>query len=54
MDLGQLNQQFNDALNRWITSAKKYFSGLSQMEWYGWGAFGLGFVLFVTGTVLLL
>ena len=54
MDIGQLNQQLNDALNRWISSAKEYFSSLSQMEWYGWGAFGLGFVLFVWGMVLVL
>lgn len=54
MDLGELSQQFNDSLNRWIASVKRYFSSMSQMEWYGWGAFAIGFVLFVTGTVLLL
>lgn len=53
MDLQQLNQQVTDALNRWLQGVAAYFSDLSQMEMYGWGAFGLGLVLFVVGLFLL-
>lgn len=53
MDLQQLNQQMNEALNRWLQEVTAYFSNLSQVEMYGWGAFGCGFVLFVVGLILL-
>ncbi len=53
MDLKQLNQQLNDALNRWLQATMYYFQHLSQLEMYGWGAFGLGFALFIVGLVLL-
>ena len=32
--------------------AKDYFSALSQMEYYGWGVFALGFVLFIVGVIV--
>jgi len=53
MDVQQLNQQLNEALNRWWNETVEYFANLSQQELYGWGAFGVGFILFVTGLVLL-
>ncbi len=52
MDLNQLNQQINVAVNRWLQATVEYFSNLSQMEMYGWGAFCLGFVLFIIGILL--
>lgn len=54
MDLNQLNQQMNDALNRWIQATSSYFSTLSQNEMYGWGAFTVGLILFVAGLILYL
>ncbi len=53
MDLQQLNQQLNDALNRWLQGVVAYFSDLSQTEMYGWGVVGLGLALFVAGLFLL-
>jgi hypothetical protein len=53
MDLQRLNQQVNDAVNRWIQGLSSYFSGLSRNEIYGWVAFCLGFVLVVVGFFLL-
>jgi len=53
MDFQQLNQQVNDAVNRFIQAATLYFSNLNQMEIYGWSAFGIGFVVFIVGIVLL-
>ena len=53
MDLQQLNQQVNDALNRWWSATMDYFSDLNQLEQYGWGAFCLGFVVFVVGLFVL-
>jgi hypothetical protein len=53
MDLPQLNQQVNDAVNRWFQGLASYFSGLSQNEVYGWVAFALGLILFIVGIILL-
>ncbi|MBR9692299.1 hypothetical protein GOV07_00015 [Candidatus Woesearchaeota archaeon] len=53
MDLNRLNQQVNEALNRWWAATVAYFSDLNQMEQYGWGAFGFGFVLFIVGLFVL-
>lgn len=53
MDLNVLNQQINDSVNRWLQAVQDYFSDLSTNEWYGWGAFGFGFILFVVGILLL-
>lgn len=53
MDFQQLNQQLNEALNRWWNATIDYFSNLNQMEMYGWGAFGFGFILFIVGLILL-
>lgn len=53
MDVQQLLDQLNDALNRWWQETVAYFSDLSRMEEYGWIAFGVGFLLFVLGFFLL-
>ncbi len=53
MDLQQLNDQLNEALNRWWGATVEYFSDLSRQEMYGWSAFGVGFLLFIVGLVLL-
>lgn len=53
MDFQQLNDQINDAINRWLDIAKEYFLNLDQNEQYGWGVMGLGLILFITGIVLI-
>lgn len=53
MDLQQLNDQMNEALNRYWELAYNYFTHLDQMEMYGWAAEGTGLILLVVGIVLL-
>jgi len=53
MDLQQMNDQLNEALNRWWNATVEYFSNLSQPEIYGWSIFGLGLIVCVVGVVLL-
>jgi|GEM_PF-2029260 len=53
MDLQQLNDQLNEALNRWFEMLKIYFSNLDQNEQYGWGAMSLGLILFIIGIFLI-
>jgi hypothetical protein len=53
MDFQQMNDQLNDAINRYWELTQEYFMHLDQNEIYGWSGVGVGLLLLIIGIILL-
>ncbi len=53
MDLRALTERLNGSLGGLMAEVKEYFSDLNEREKYAWVGEGIGFVLFLSGIVLL-
>jgi hypothetical protein len=45
VDINQLMQKFNTAVNNFVAKAQAYFKSLTQYETYSWIGVGVGFVM---------
>jgi hypothetical protein len=53
MDVGQMTQQVNSAINRALMAVIDYFTDLNQLEMYGWCAVVAGVIMLIIGIIIL-
>ncbi|MBU1198532.1 MAG: hypothetical protein KKF46_06045 [Nanoarchaeota archaeon] len=51
IDINQMVNELNQAINRFVQQVQAYFKSLSQFELYAWIAMGVGLILVIIALV---